>query len=335
MAILDELGARLAAWDEAAGDPIGAGPLRSAYRRSLRDPRAARSGSSCPADELRRARPSTSTSTGGSSCSPADGWQPGRRRGRRRPPALTGGVACTGGAPPWNDAAHGLPAKLLADGERIEFEMRPHWRSLIVPAIVLVLTVAVGTYLATVLPDGDIGHWGGWVLVIIALIVLVAYFVKPLLGWLTTQYVFTDRRIITRTGIVARSGRDMALSKVNDVSFDYNVLERILNCGTLKVSSASDDDLVIRNLPHVEEIQREIYRLREQDDERRDGVRGPGRIRCVGRLSREESGCTLLRAGDGGPSRVPFVRSTVRRTPPGDRRHVERRSPTTNASSSA
>ena len=54
------------------------------------------------------------------------------------------------------------PAKLLADGERIEFEMRPHWRSLVVPAIVLVLVVAVTTYLLTVLPDGDTGKWLRW-----------------------------------------------------------------------------------------------------------------------------------------------------------------------------
>jgi uncharacterized membrane protein YdbT with pleckstrin-like domain len=161
------------------------------------------------------------------------------------------------------------PAKLLATGERIEFEMRQHWRALITPGIVLVLTVAVATYVATVLPDGQTGTWLGWSVAIIALLVVIAYVVKPVLGWLTTQYVFTDRRIITRTGIVARSGRDMALSKVNDVSFDYNVLERILNCGTLKVSSASDDDLVITNLPHVEEVQREINRLREADDLRR------------------------------------------------------------------
>jgi uncharacterized membrane protein YdbT with pleckstrin-like domain len=163
------------------------------------------------------------------------------------------------------------PAKLLSAGERIEFEMRPHWRSLVTPSLVLVLTVAVATFLWRVLPSGDTGKYLKYALVIVALLCILAYFVKPLLGWLTTQYVFTDRRIITRTGIIARSGRDMALSKVNDVSFSYNILERILGCGTLKVSSASDDDLVISNMPHVEEIQREIYRLREDDDARRRG----------------------------------------------------------------
>jgi uncharacterized membrane protein YdbT with pleckstrin-like domain len=161
------------------------------------------------------------------------------------------------------------PAKLLASGERIEFEMRPHWRSLITPALVLVLTVAVTTFLLTVMPNGNTGKYLTYALLVVAVVAILVYFVKPLLEWLSTQYVFTDRRIITRSGIVARSGRDMALSKVNDVSFHYTVIERILGCGTLTVASASDDDLVISNMPHVEEIQREIYRLREDDDNRR------------------------------------------------------------------
>ena len=52
---------------------------------------------------------------------------------------------------------------------------------------------------------------------LVALVILVVWFVQPLLTWLTTQYVFTNRRIITRTGIIARSGKDMPLSKLNDV----------------------------------------------------------------------------------------------------------------------
>jgi hypothetical protein len=54
------------------------------------------------------------------------------------------------------------------------------------------------------------------------------------------------------------------------VSFRYTILERLLGCGTLTVSSASEDgELEIRNVPRVEEIQREIYRLTEADANRR------------------------------------------------------------------
>ena len=43
----------------------------------------------------------------------------------------------------------GYPTKLLGEGEVIEFEMRPHWRSLILPIIWLLLTVFLGVWLYT------------------------------------------------------------------------------------------------------------------------------------------------------------------------------------------
>jgi uncharacterized membrane protein YdbT with pleckstrin-like domain len=164
----------------------------------------------------------------------------------------------------------GYPKKLLTEGEKIEFEMRPHWRSMFFPSIVLILTVGVASYLFAVVPDGSAQGDLRWALLVVALLFIFFGFVRPLLTWLTTQYVFTTRRILTRTGVLARSGKDMPLSKVNDVSFSYTVFERLLHCGTLVASSASDDgNLVIRNVPRVEEIQREIYRLSENDAERR------------------------------------------------------------------
>jgi uncharacterized membrane protein YdbT with pleckstrin-like domain len=172
--------------------------------------------------------------------------------------------------------AMGYPAKLLSEGERIDFEMRPHWKMMIVPSLILLATVAVGGFLLGAAPDGGAGTALTWVVVVVGVVLLVGWFFRPLLQWLTTQYVFTDRRIITRTGIIAKSGRDMALSKVNDVSFRYSIIDRILQCGTLNISSASDESLVIDNVPHVEDIQREIYRLREHEDERRRGVGGTG-----------------------------------------------------------
>lgn len=164
----------------------------------------------------------------------------------------------------------GYPAKLLAEGESIAFEMRPHWRSMIVPSIVLIATVAVGGYLYGLVPTEGWATVLHWVVLGVAAVVIIGWFVRPLLVWLTTQYVFTDRRIITRTGIIARRGMDMPLSKVNDVSFEYSIVERILGTGTLIVSSASETgDLVIDNIPRVEEVQREIYRLSELDQRRR------------------------------------------------------------------
>ena len=92
---------------------------------------------------------------------------------------------------------------------------------------------------------------------------------RPLLAWLTTQYVFTNRRIITRTGILSRSGKDMPLSKLNDVSLRVHGVRADPQLRHPDgVVGRRDGALVIRNVPRVEEIQREIYRLAEADAER-------------------------------------------------------------------
>ncbi len=160
------------------------------------------------------------------------------------------------------------PQKLLTEGERIEREMRPHWRILVIPVTVLFVVVFVSMYSISRWADGK--PWLGWAIVAVSLTVLVAWVVAPVLRWATAQYVLTNRRIIVRNGIVARQGRDMPLARVNDVHFRYTVLERMLGCGTLVVESAGESgQLVIAAVPHVELVQREVFRLHERDDERR------------------------------------------------------------------
>lgn len=162
----------------------------------------------------------------------------------------------------------GYPTKLLADDESIVYELKPHWRALVMPVIVLLVTLGLSGYALASWQNSGVR----WIVVITALVVLLVWVVRPFLYWMTTQYVITDHRIIVRTGLVRRSGRDMPLSRVNDVSFQKNVIERFLNCGTIMIESAgTQGQLVISSVPDVEEIQREIYRLHDEDDARRRG----------------------------------------------------------------
>lgn len=160
------------------------------------------------------------------------------------------------------------PEKLLAPGETIAFELKPHWRALVWPVCVLVIEVFIATW-AFFAFDSTVFRW---IVVVVGVIILTWQVALPFLTWLTTQYVFTSRRIIVRRGLLTKQGRDMPLSKVNNVSFEVSVLGRVLNYGTLEVESASDDgDLVINDVPNVEDIQRQVYELHELDDSRRRG----------------------------------------------------------------
>jgi len=168
----------------------------------------------------------------------------------------------------------GYPQDLLSDGETIEFEMRPHWRALLVPILITVgVLIGVGWITAKwgdVFADTDsVSTIGRWIFLAAGLAVVALFAIRPVSYWWSTQYVFTDRRIIIRTGLVAREGRDMPLSKVQNVSFSVSIWGRILNYGRLRVDSASDEELVINDVPDVERIQREVNRLQEEDDSRR------------------------------------------------------------------
>jgi uncharacterized membrane protein YdbT with pleckstrin-like domain len=158
------------------------------------------------------------------------------------------------------------PQKLLAEGEEVQFELRPHFRALLVPILILLGIVFIGSWIFFSV-DNTIVRW---IVAIVAIVLFVPFVLTAFLRWLTTQYVFTNRRIITRSGIIAKRGRDMPLTKVQNVSFDISLMGRLLNYGVLRVDSANvEGDLVIADVPHVEEIQREVYRLHEEDDERR------------------------------------------------------------------
>ena len=165
------------------------------------------------------------------------------------------------------------PTKLLAPDETIKFETKPHWRALFVPIIVLLVTVFVMTAILSWIVS-NISGWEflRWIVIAGGVLILVLWAVVPFLRWLTTEYVFTDRRIIVRSGIITRQGKDMPLAKVNNVSFFVPAMGRILNYGELVIQSAGENDgLTVRDVPDVEDIQRQVYEYIEADEKRRRG----------------------------------------------------------------
>lgn len=165
----------------------------------------------------------------------------------------------------------GYPARLLGDDEHIVYESRPHWRVLFVPVVAFLVTVGVTAFLLGKLGgDESWKTWAQWAVMIVAGGVVSYWVIRPVVFWATTLYVFTNRRVITRTGLVARKGSNMPLSRVSNVDFSHTVIERIFNCGTLAVETAGESGrLELRNVPDVEALQREVYELTEADDARR------------------------------------------------------------------
>lgn len=147
-----------------------------------------------------------------------------------------------------------LPRKLLGEGEHVELHLRTHAKALILPAIALIaLGAAVG--FGTALIPAAYAPIGPLVVIIIAVVLAVWWCLLPFLRWATTTYTVTNRRLITRSGILTKTGRDLPLIRVNDVSYERSLLDRILGCGTLNIQTAADQGvIVLDDVPDVEQV---------------------------------------------------------------------------------
>jgi uncharacterized membrane protein YdbT with pleckstrin-like domain len=159
-----------------------------------------------------------------------------------------------------------FPTRLLADDEEVVLDLHPHWKRLVVPALLLPIVVGVASYLAFLVPDGSVRTPVRWSIIALALAVLLRWSMWPLLQWLTTRYVLTNRRVVIRTGVLSRSGRDIPLTRVNDVSFRHGIVERILRCGTLTIESAGEHgQVVLPDVPSVELVQRQVLSRAQEE----------------------------------------------------------------------
>ena len=164
----------------------------------------------------------------------------------------------------------GYPRRLLGDDEHIVATMRPHWKRIFWRVVLFIVLTPVASFGAAVIPSGAAQKWLRLAVAVVWLLIVLRAVLWPVLNWVTTLYVLTDHRLITRVGVLARSGRDMPLSRVNDVSFSHSLIERMLRCGTLVIESAGErGQLVLDDVPRVEQVQREVYRLHELDEQRR------------------------------------------------------------------
>jgi len=162
------------------------------------------------------------------------------------------------------------PDQLLADDEKVVRHLHPHWITLVRPVFFFVLVVGGGAFLAAIVPNRSWRDVAWIAIAAVAAILLVWLSVIPFLAWRTTHYVLTTHRVLIRTGIMHHRGRDIALGRINDVSFEQSLWDRIIGAGTLMVESAGESgQQVLRNIPHSDRAQQTINRLIEEDHDRR------------------------------------------------------------------
>ena len=165
-----------------------------------------------------------------------------------------------------------FPERLLSQDEELVYDLRPHWLTLVVPVqLTVVVVVAVGAAWV-VMPAGDLQQPARMAVGILGLVVLLATVVGRVLRWATTHFVLTTERLIFRSGVVAKFGREIPLERINDVTFSQSLFERLIGAGDLLLESAGEHGQSrFANIRDPEAVQLEIYRQMEANDRRRAG----------------------------------------------------------------
>lgn len=144
--------------------------------------------------------------------------------------------------------------KFLAPGEHVVFHVRAHWKALIVPVLAL-LAVGALVWLALVelVPDPATQAVWRWIVAGVGAVLVVAFTVWPFLKWLTTTDTLTSKRLISRDGVITRTGRDIPIERVNAVTYERRFVDRLFGCGTLIVQTAGvESDVELHDVAHIE-----------------------------------------------------------------------------------
>ncbi len=170
------------------------------------------------------------------------------------------------------------PDKVLGDDEEVVRHLHPHWLTVFWPVVGFLVLVGVASFGAALVPAG--AQQATWRLAVVGAAAVVALFLVavPLLRWRTTHYVITTHRLLYRTGVLSRHGRDIGLSRITDVSYRQSLWDRVINSGTVSIETAGEGGpTVFSAIPDSDGVQQLLNQLAEEDaDRRRWGAGGAG-----------------------------------------------------------
>jgi uncharacterized membrane protein YdbT with pleckstrin-like domain len=154
------------------------------------------------------------------------------------------------------------PKNLIQDGETVALDLRPHWwyfsRNIFtgIPLVIILILVLN-------INDDDLRKYLGWI-VGLAAVAWAGWLLLKYFEWKMTYFVVTSRRVIYRTGVLAKKGVEIPLERVNNINFHQRIIDRIIGAGDLDIESAGrDGQSHFDFIRHPDGVQHEIYRQME------------------------------------------------------------------------
>ena len=136
----------------------------------------------------------------------------------------------------------GYAEKNLAPGETILHRARYHWIFYRVPLLLFLLAVLLGIasfYANQKAPGEGVARPVGFLALGFAVLAAVLFLARRIRAS-ADEFVVTNRRVMRKTGLVAREIEQVPVEKIQDVTVEQGVLGRMLGYGTVLVETASE-----------------------------------------------------------------------------------------------
>jgi uncharacterized membrane protein YdbT with pleckstrin-like domain len=150
----------------------------------------------------------------------------------------------------------------LLPGERVELRAHPHWWFFWQHGLALIGVILLFVTWLSVSGSGFAKNTTQW-LFFLALVIWVVAAGLRYIEYRTTVFIVTDKRIAYQAGLIRRTGMSIQLNRINNVSYEQGLLERMLGNGTLTIESAAEQGTtVFRNIPHPDDTRQHLHRDR-------------------------------------------------------------------------
>ena len=180
------------------------------------------------------------------------------------------------------------PQRLLNDGEEVALDIHPHWWFFAKSAAATLFSSVLFLWSAVALGDATWERGLKWLFGVTAIVSLLWLGVRWL-AWRTTHFVITSDRLIARKGIIAKSGIEIPLERVNNVSFNQSIFERVIKAGDLLIESGGEDGQQrFTDILRPDEVQNLIH-LQMEENQRRTFTPAAQPIDVAGQLEKLEA----------------------------------------------
>ena len=168
-----------------------------------------------------------------------------------------------------------FPRRLLNEGEDVILDLHPHWWFFAGPAVAVVVVVGL---LVVVVGRFDVNltalNYALFALLVVNLVWLLLRYAR----WTTTNFVLTTDRLIHRAGVLRKMGREIPLERINDISVQQSLFERVMRSGDVMIESGGErGQQHFTDIPAPFAVQNAIYLEMERgaarDADRRRGGR--------------------------------------------------------------